>query len=180
MPKEDRVHDWSILCIARLPSKSFGSTLVYYLHELRRKRERLYASNHEIRDQWMRTRFPKRHAYTFEAVSDLANALEYLYKRPAVDAEPKLTTETGKVSQPFDVRRPSEDAVIYWTNEWFMGKDELWDDSIQHRKIDLLGMGEKDMVAYLTEYEAAEEEYNREEQEQDHLLEDEETKSSAQ
>ncbi|KAK7205277.1 hypothetical protein BZA70DRAFT_277759 [Myxozyma melibiosi] len=162
VPKASRVHDWSILCVARLPEKSHGPALIAYLHELRRKRERLYESNHELREQWMHTKFPKRHVYTYEAVSDLATALDYLYKRPTVDELPRIKVPpTKKVHQPYDVRRPQENAVVYWPNEWFMGKDELWPESVEHKKIDVTGMGENDMVGYLIEYENEEEAFNQ-------------------
>ncbi|KAK9460182.1 uncharacterized protein V1516DRAFT_492767 [Lipomyces oligophaga] len=133
VPSINRLHDWSVLCVARLPDKTSETALRHYMLELRRKRERLYEENKEIKKEWLRERFPKRHALTFEAVSDLANALEYLYKQPT-DLS-KLTkpqvTENGTPRR--FALKPEEEAVVYWSNDWFRGPAKFWSPFVIHK-----------------------------------------------
>ncbi|KAK9450622.1 uncharacterized protein V1518DRAFT_411256 [Limtongia smithiae] len=140
VPKAERVHDWSLLCVACLPDKDAELALKFYLLELKRKRERLYSADPDLAKTWYSDKFPKRHGRTYEAVSDLENALEYLYTRPTVESAPRVP-KPKNVTQPFDVRMPERSTTIYWTNEWYKGADELWKGDVEHKRLPVLGMG---------------------------------------
>ncbi|KAK9453627.1 hypothetical protein V1511DRAFT_504060 [Dipodascopsis uninucleata] len=136
-----RMHDWSVFAVAELPDDYSAFALTYYLHELRRKRERLYESNTALRDTWLRNKFPKRHSYTYEAVSDLSNALEYLYSQP--EGPSRIPNKKKSLQQPMDVRKPEGPAIIHWQHEWYKGKDEFWVKDVQHQKLLLESLKDK-------------------------------------
>ncbi|KAK9365547.1 hypothetical protein V1509DRAFT_632963 [Lipomyces kononenkoae] len=141
VPKASRVHDWSLLCVARTPDEYSASALKFYVHELRRKRERLYDENKDIAHEWFRFKFPKRHAGTFEAVSDLANGLEYLYKQPGEESAVRVPIRRASLTQPMDVRRPKGETTVFWLYDWFKGKEELWDHRVVHKQLSVVGLG---------------------------------------
>ncbi|KAK9358978.1 hypothetical protein V1504DRAFT_459380 [Lipomyces starkeyi] len=141
IPKASRVHDWSLLCVARTPDEYSAFALKFYVHELRRKRERLYDQNKVLAHEWFRFKFPKRHAGTFEAVSDLANGLEYLYKQPGEESPVRVPYRKTELTQPMDVRRPTGDTTVFWLHDWFKGKEELWDHRVVHKRLPVVGLG---------------------------------------
>ncbi|KAK9234824.1 hypothetical protein V1525DRAFT_459090 [Lipomyces kononenkoae] len=143
VPKASRVHDWSLLCVARTPDEYSAFALKFYVHELRRKRERLYDENKALAHEWFRFKFPKRHAGTFEAVSDLANGLEYLYKQPGNESPVRVPLRKTSATQPIDVRRPSGETTVFWLHDWFKGKEELWDHRVVHKRLPVVGLGGK-------------------------------------
>ncbi|KAK9243727.1 hypothetical protein V1506DRAFT_543616 [Lipomyces tetrasporus] len=152
VPKASRVHDWSLLCVTRTPDEYSAFALKFYVHELRRKRERLYEQNKALAHEWFRFKFPKRHAGTFEAVSDLANALEYLYKQPGDESPVRVPFRKKELTQPMDVRRPKGETTVFWLHDWFKGKDEMWDGRVAHKRLPVVGLG-GDVKQAISEFE---------------------------
>ncbi|KAK9318866.1 hypothetical protein V1517DRAFT_334360 [Lipomyces orientalis] len=155
VPKASRVHDWNLLCVTRTPDEYSAFALKFYVHELRRKRERLYEQNKALAHEWFRFKFPKRHAGTFEAVSDLANALEYLYKQPGEESPVRVPFRKKELTQPMDVRRPKGETTVFWLHDWFKGKDELWDHRVVHKRLPVVGLG-GDVKQAINEFEQSE------------------------
>ncbi|KAK9481036.1 hypothetical protein V1514DRAFT_324049 [Lipomyces japonicus] len=141
VPVASRRQDWSLLAAAQTPDSYSAFALRFYLYELRRKRERLYEKRPELAQQWFSTKFPKRNARTFEAVSDLANALEYLYNQPAVN-DPEFPVRAPNREEnklhPIDVRKPEGRTTVYWPHDWYKGSADLWIDDVQHKRLNII------------------------------------------
>ncbi|KAK9468839.1 hypothetical protein V1512DRAFT_258031 [Lipomyces arxii] len=108
-------HEWSLLCVAEAANEYSAYALKVYFNELRRKRLRLYEENRELSRSWYHFKFPKKNVGTFEAVSDLSNAIEFLHKRTSNE-------ENGKTT-------------VFWNYDWFKGNEKLWDDNVVHRRL---------------------------------------------